>query len=171
MQFDIYGRWELPRQNGIIDSSNEAKKAFWQQIDQDTEGLSSACGCYVFALQNIPWYVGLAAKQSFAQECFQHHKINLYNQALRKYERAMPYLYFVAKQTPSGSFASPSKSGHADVGFLENMLIGIAVRRNDQLMNIRGTKLLREMSVPGIINTRQGRARSSVQELRRILNT
>lgn len=171
MNYSIYGAWEIPRKNGIINNSNEMKKIFWEDIEEDTKGLSGACGCYVFSLQNRPWYVGMASKQPFVKECFAAHKINLYNQALSEYKKAVPYLYFLTKNTPSGNFAQPSKNGHKDIEFLESMLIGQGVNRNPELLNIKGTKMLRELNVPGIINTKKGQARAlAVQELRKIFN-
>jgi hypothetical protein len=78
-------------------------------------------------------------------------------------------LYLIARKTPKDNFCSPSKSGYLDVEFLENMLIGLGIRRNPDLVNIKGTKLLRELNVPGIINTKQGQGRAdAVQEVRRI---
>lgn len=171
MNYKIYGAWEISRRNRIINNSNEAKRLFWDDVEEDTEGLSDACGCYVFSLQNRPWYVGMASKQSFAQECFTDHKINLFNQALSQYKRATPYLYFLSRMTPAGNFSLPSKNGHKDIEFLETMLIGQGVSRNPELLNIKGTKLLRELNVPGIINSKKGQTSShAVQELRGIFN-
>jgi len=83
------------------------------------------------------------------------------------YQRAVPCLYFIAKLTPNGDFSSPSKNGHIDVATLEQMLIGLGLSRNPEIVNIRGTKLLREMNVPGIINTQAGQGKAyAVQEIR-----
>jgi hypothetical protein len=50
------------------------------------------------------------------------------------------------------------------------MLVGMALAHNPLLENIRGTKFLKELSVPGIINTPQGKAKKkSVQYLKRAL--
>lgn len=171
MKYDVYGAWALPRKNGIIDSSNDAKKKFWEEVDSWNEGLSSACGCYVFVLQNKPWYVGMASKQSFSRECFAHQKINIYNTALREYSKAVPYLYLIARKTPnSNNFCLPGKNGHQDIEFLEKMLIGLGISRNPNLSNIKGTKLLKELNVPGIINTKKGQGSSkAVQEIKSVL--
>jgi len=162
MNYSICGPQEILRKNRLIDNSNEAKSEYWKKIEKCEEGLSDACGCYVFSLQNKPWYIGMASKQSYAQECFTHHKINLYNQALSQYKRAVPVLYFLAKMTPSGNFSQPSINGHYDIEFLEKMLIGMGINRNSDLMNIKGTKLLRELNIPGIINTKKGQGRADV---------
>lgn len=168
MRFAVYGGYELPRYNGIVDDSVEAKRSFWEYIEENIEGLPDACGCYVFAAQNRPWYVGLAEKQSFRRECLTHHKVNIYNKVLTSYNRAAPWLYFIAKLTPATkSFARPSQNGHSDIVALEKILIGLAIARNSEVANIRGTKFMREMNVPGIINTEKGQGRAySVQEIR-----
>jgi hypothetical protein len=167
MRFAVYGAYKLPRINGLINDSAASKRSFWEQVDEDIEGLSDACGCYIFAAQNRPWYVGLAVKQSFKQECLTYQKVNTYNKVLADYERAAPWLYFIAKLTPGGNFSSPSKNGHSDIEALEKILIGLAISRNNDVANIRGTKFLREMNVPGIINTESGQGRAyAVQEIR-----
>jgi hypothetical protein len=81
-----------------------------------------------------------------------------------------PKLHLIAKLTPSGRFASPSAGGHKDIRFLEALLIGMALNQNEHLQNIRGTKFLREMRVPGILRTGHGEGHlSSVRSLRDVL--
>lgn len=167
MKFAVYGRYELPRKNGLVNSSAKAKQNFWDSVEEDIEGLSGACGCYVFAAQNRPWYIGLAKGQSFAKECFTDHKINIYNRVLSDYNRAAPWLYFIAKLTPTKKFSKPSPNSHMEIEDLENFLIGLAIPRNPDIYNIRGTKFWRDINVPGIINTEKGQARAyAVQEIR-----
>jgi hypothetical protein len=167
MRFAVYGAYELPRSKGLIDDSATSKQSFWEYVDKDIEDLSGACGCYIFTAQNRPWYVGLAMKQSFKNECLTYQKVNIYNKVLADYERAAPWLYLIAKLTPSENFSRPSKNGHPDVAALEKILIGLAISRNADVSNIRGTKYLREMNVPGIINTEPGQGRAyAVQEIR-----
>ena len=111
----------------------------------------------------------MANKQPFYKECFGHQKINIYNTALTEYSKATPYLYLIARKTPSNAFCSPGKNGYHDIEFLENMLIGLGVNRNPELANIKGTKLLRELNVPGIINTQKGQGSAhAVQEIQKI---
>lgn len=167
MRYSIQGPYELTRKNRLINDSAASKRSFWNRIDEEIEGLSDACGCYVFAAQNRPWYIGLAEKQPFKKECFTTHKVNIYNKVLANYERAAPWLYFIAKLTPNDSFSQPSINGHADISALEKVLIGLAIAKNKEVANIRGTRFLRDMNVPGIINTEQGQGRAhSVQEMR-----
>ena len=82
MRFAFYGGFELPRRNGLINDTILAKNAYWADVNDKMEGLANACGCYIFSAQNIPWYVCLAARQSFQNECLTHHKVNIYNNVL-----------------------------------------------------------------------------------------
>jgi hypothetical protein len=78
-----------------------------------------------------------------------------------------PQLHLLAKLTPTGRFAAPASSGHRDVQFLETLLIGMALNQNEDLQNIRGTKFLREMRVPGILRSGRGEGRlTAVKSLR-----
>lgn len=169
MLFKIHGPYEIPRNGHLVSGSRRDKRDFWDMVETDMEGLSSACGCYVFVIRRRVWYIGLAKRQAFRFECFSPHKINQYNEALQTVN-GHPSLLLIAKVTSRGRFSRPSSQGHRDIEFLENFLIGLALRRNPNLLNLRGTKLLREINVPGVLNTKQGQARSvSVQNLKEAL--
>ena len=169
MRYAVYGPFEIPRNGKIVSREREDKDALWDEVEQCKEGLSHACGCYVLVIRNRAWYVGLAEKQSFRQECFTAHKIIQYDAALNEVQ-GVPNLLLLPRLTPTDNFASPSKNGHRDIRLLEKLLIGSAITRNPDLRNIKDTKLLREMNVPGILNSRQGQGRAdSVQLLRRAL--
>jgi hypothetical protein len=169
MQFEIYGEFSIARNGSLISRTKEEKNKFWARVDDAESGLSEACGCYVFVIRGRAWYVGMAEKQSFKQECFALHKLAQYNEALGKVN-GNPSLILLPKLTPSGRFANPSKRGHSDIRMLETMLIGSALGRNPQLQNVKGTKLLKEMNVPGFLNPRPGQARAStVQTFKRAI--
>lgn len=53
--------------------------------------------------------------------------------------------------------------------FLETMLIGIALETNPELANIKKTNLLKEMVVPGVINSPRGNPPTRVQDLKNAL--
>lgn len=161
MQYEIYGEFPVARNGSLVSRSREHKHAFWAAVEEADSGLSDACGCYVFVIRNRAWYVGMAEKQSFKQECFALHKITQYNEALAQVG-GNPTILLLPKLTPGGRFASPTSRGHADIRLLENLLIGSALRRNANLQNVKGTKLLREMNVPGFLNSRQGQARANL---------
>ncbi len=176
MDFKVYGPCKMPKNpKGLITTNAEEKRCFWQKVDEDFDGPSEACGCFIFAISPCgggakPWYVGQTCRQGFRSECFQPHKINLYNNAIAGYERATPLLYLLAKLTPSKqAFAKPSSNGHGDIIALEEILIGIAYARNRQLLNIKGTKFLRDAVIPGVMNSPPGNPGAAAIELKRLL--
>ena len=161
--------------NGLIARDPTQKQEFWNEVDDRGQGLSYACGCYVFVLHPSgggprPWYIGMTAKRDFRGECLQPHKINLYNDAMAGYNRAAPSLYFISKLTGSGKqFAKPSSNGHGDIKTLEDLLIGMAYARNQKLLNIRGTKFFKEAVVPGVMNSPKRKPHEAETSLRGIL--
>lgn len=166
MNYKVFGPYPIRRDGRLISKTRDHLRAFWSEIDAEAKGLSDACGCYVFSIRRRAWYVGLAEKQSFCQECFALHKLTQYNYALQ-HVSGEPQLHLLAKLTPTGRFASPGVSGHRDIQFLETLLIGMALNQNENLQNVRGTKFLREMRVPGILRTARGEGRlAPVRSLR-----
>jgi hypothetical protein len=146
---------------------------FWKKVRKEDEDLPDACGCYLFALQNganiVAWYVGKTERRTFYQECFQATKINYYNETLIDHN-GTPLLFLLPRLTNSGNrFSKPTRTGYRDIDFLETLMIGMALERNPSLTNIKKTKLLREMVVPGVINSPQARPRGPVIDLRNAL--
>ena len=169
MHYAVFGPYRLARDGALVSRSLEDRRALWHLMEADEPGLSTACGCYVFSIRRRAWYVGMAARQPFYQECFSIHKINQYNYALQRVS-GEPLLHLIAKVTATGRFASPATSGHRDIEFLEHMLIGMAIRQNEELQNVRGTRFLREMKVPGILRTKKGEGNlGPVKSLRDVL--
>lgn len=143
---------------------------FWDRVDSGVEdGLSGAIGCYIFSIRAgkgvLPWYVGLAIKQSFRRECFTSHKLVHYSNAIAG-RKGTPLLTLIPKYTPSGKLVRPTGSSHRDVEFLEAMLISNCLRRNKDLSNKKDTKFLREMVVPGLLNTPKGKEPFSTASFR-----
>lgn len=166
MIYKAFGPYTIPRDGALVSKTASDLRAFWSAIEGEVGGLAQACGCYVFSIRRRAWYVGLAEKQSFRQECFSLHKLNQYNYSLQRIS-GEPQLHLLAKLTPTGRFAAPATNGHRDIQFLETLLIGMALNQNEDLQNVRGTKFLREMRVPGILRTGRGEGRlTSVKTLR-----
>lgn len=169
MKYQISKPYGVPRDEHLTSRNPKDRKTFWELVNSDVEGLAGACGCYMLVIRNKVWYVGMAEKQSFRKECFQPHKIVQYDSALKK-GKGIPYLIFISKMTQTGNFCGPSPNGHKDIRTLEQLLIGAAIDRNPQLCNIKNTKVLREIMVPGFLNSGRGQARSSaVQEFKRAI--
>jgi hypothetical protein len=149
LKFETFGPFPLPRhkyQSGAkkgkfkrkIDQTPNIRRSFWQLIEKKHPGLPKAVGCYLFALGKVPWYVGKTEKLRFELETWQGHKIGHYESALATRKRAKPVLYLIAKRTPQGRFSEAS--AHRDIQFLENLMIGASLRRNEDLLNKRDTK-------------------------------
>lgn len=175
MKYEIYGPFSLPKDDrGYIHLDKSDQHDFWAELSEKHPGLSGACGCYVFAVRaskgGKPWYVGKAEKRSFEQECFTADKLVKYNSAMKAVRKGTPILFLYARIT-SGKrrIARPSKNGSRDIDFLEKMLIGFALDKNADLVNVRDTKLLRGMSVPGLINKSPGKLPTSAAEAKRFL--
>ncbi len=170
MLYAVYGAFEIEKKDNGLGSFDNA---FWQEIEKFQTGLSTACGCYVFSIKNrnnfMPWYVGKTEKRTFAKECFEATKINYYNEAIAG-RKGKPVLILIARLTASqNKFSKPTSGTYKDVDFLESMLIGKALEKNPELLNVSKTQLLREMMVPGIINTPKGNPSGPVRQLKNAL--
>jgi hypothetical protein len=176
MNFFPHTAIEIPRQlNGLVAADKESLRDFWNRADVEVEdGLSGAIGCYIFSIRagkgSLPWYVGLAEKQSFRKECFSSHKLVHYNNAIAA-RKGTPLLTLIAKYTPKDKLINPTGNEHKDIQFLETMLISNSLSRNPDLYNARDTKMLREMVVPGLLNSPQGKATVSVSDFRGLIGT
>ncbi|KVX04425.1 hypothetical protein ASL22_07145 [Alcaligenes faecalis] len=174
MNFNPYPAIEIPKQkNGLIAADRLSLQNFWKTVDSVfDEAVSSGVGCYIFSIRAgkgaLPWYVGLAEKQSFKKECFTAHKINHYNNAISA-RKGTALLTVVPRYTPKNKISTPNPSGYKDIQQLEKMLIGNCLTRNKDLLNLRDTKLLREMIVPGLINTPPGKPPKEIQAFKALL--
>src|SRR6478736_5021561 len=106
MNFKVFGPYTIARDGPLVAYTAEHRRSLWHAMEQDAPGLSNACGCYVFSIHRRAWYVGMASRQPFCDECFTPHKVNHYNYALRK-RSGVPTLHFIAKLTPTERFAAP----------------------------------------------------------------
>lgn len=172
MNFHPHRTFKIPkRSNGLIDTSS--LKEFWEDVDEKSNyPVSDAIGCYIFSIRagkgSRPWYIGMAEKQTFRRECFTPHKLNHYNNAIAA-RKGTPILTLVAKYTLGGKLVRPTGKLHEDIQQLETMLIAVALRRNDKLLNVKDTKLLKNMVVPGLLNSPKGKPYGSVTEFKKLL--
>jgi len=174
MRFYPYQSIEIPRQeqNGLVANDKRSLKLFWEAVERMEEGLSQAIGVYIFSIRagkgNLPWYVGKAEKQTFMKECFQHHKLTHYNNCIAS-RKGTPLLTLIPKFTQKDYFVQPNGYEHADISTLEKMLIGTCIKKNPELANAKDTKLYRELTLPGYINSPQGGVPTSVKKFKRLL--
>ncbi|NKM69386.1 hypothetical protein [Rhizobium laguerreae] len=175
MRYYLYGGFELPRDHGrVILGDPDQRRDFWEEVEAHQYGLSDACGCYVFGIRvgggTKPWYVGKAERQSFKRECITTDKLTKYESAMAAMGKGTPLLYFYARATKEKhQFSFPSTAKHRDVNYLEKLLISHALQRNKNLINKMDTKLLREMVVPGMINTPKGSLSIAAKEMRTLM--
>lgn len=174
MDFSAAGVFQISRQkNGHIDASSKSKNRFWQAVDNDLPGLRGAAGCYVFALFNnrsaMPWYVGKAELQSFEKEIFALHKVHHYNEVLASHA-GTPYVFLIPRITTKGKLCKPSRAKNDSIRLLETLLIGMALRRNPHLRNVRDTSRLRKLRIAGVLNSKTvGRLGSAPGHLKKAL--
>lgn len=121
---------------------------------------SQYAGVYVFSLRSgggnpVPWYVGLARKQSLGNESLARDK-------LRKYAAAM----FGRTGLPSITFLCPiGNSSIKAIDDLETLLIWVARSKNAHLLNEKKVSgkpstiisLTNSICVKGVINRGQGK--------------
>lgn len=173
MRFKIFGGFEVIRnQRGIV--NKKSLSDFWSGVEAQHEGLSLARGCYIFSIRSgpsiTPWYVGKADGSTFVAECYTPHKLLHYNDALLRFKKCTPLLYLVAMVTPKGKYVKPSTKKSQSIAFLEILLISRALKKNPDLLNVKGTKLLKELVVEGYINRGVGVPSQQAQELSRVLD-
>ena len=171
MKFDPLGPFEIPVNIRRRVEKSDLKE-FWDEIEEMYPKLSEAVGCYIFSLKNksfMPWYVGLAEKQTFKSECFAVHKMGIYNEAISHRKKGKAFLTLLPKFSSSGRYSKTSKNGHRDIQFLEKILIGTAAQRNPELLNVRNTKFYRELVVPGLFNSPMGQPKKNVKAFKSLI--
>ena len=159
MDFRVFGAYELwnpPRPRTIW------RDKFWKNVNTITKDeiattsnrpLSEACGCYVFAIRFgknfTPMYVGKAELSSFSKR-FQGADHGLLLKYLYENYPGTLVIFLLPALTPGGIFRRPQRTQAIRV--LETTLIGMALRENKDLLNVKGAALLLDMFVPGVIN-------------------
>lgn len=132
-EYTVYGPYRIPVDKRPAGRRVGDLEAFWI----DAISLKKKRGCYVFGMSAsgglIPYYVGKTVK-IFEKECFTSHKIEKYNEALCEYKRGRPVMFFVT---------APNKKGIVngrEIKIIEDFLIQVGLARNEELLNIKGTK-------------------------------
>lgn len=135
---------------------------FWQDVEEQWEGLGQAIGCYVFGIQFgtkiTPWYVGKTiCANGFKGEVFQPHKTGIYDECLKNH-RGKPVMFLIALMTQADEFSTARNSGDRVIGWLERTLMGMAFSQNSELSNVRDMKFLKNVEVVGLMGQpRRGR--------------
>ena len=164
-KFRVFGGFELKR--------DEEKATFWDRAEEKTElNLRNACGCYVFAIKHgnslRPWYVGKAERSNFNTECFSPRNKKIHNCLHRK--NGTLRIFLLPALTKGGKLRRiPKRRGDEYIERLEEMLMSMALRVNEKLINVQGVAWRRNIEIPGFINTRQGPPPREAQDLKRML--
>lgn len=173
MHFKAFGPFRLPTGvKGVIDSAASGKAGFWDKVEEEVPGLADACGVYVFALRTgggtRPWYVGKAERQAFRKECLQSGKLVNYT-SVSVAKKGTPLLYLIAHMTPKGAFRRPTTRKRPAIRSLEELLIGVALSRNPNLLNIQKTKMYKELSIEGVMNSNKKGSSKAARGLKKVL--
>ena len=174
MFYETYGEFEVPypkaKKGKALDFSKEALNEFWGDIDEKHPGLSAALGCYIFAIRAAkgirPWYVG-QTKKSFKDECFQPDKKVHYNNVLNDIAKGTPVMILVARRTPKGKLAKALPLKEAD--FVEQLLISQAISKNSNLVNTKNTSFIKNINLPGVLNSPKGKPAPGAKLLKSLL--
>ncbi len=163
-RFAVLGPFPIPlkryRRRRVVDFELATEQVFEAAEEQARQKLGvsdvhNAIGCYVFALKPSggkvvwPYYVGQACRQTIAKRLFQKSdKPKKYNDILREYSRATSYVYLLPLLTPSGKFARIGTNQNR-IDNAEYALIGMALRVNYSLWNIKHRVALESFSIDG----------------------
>ncbi len=162
--FVVYGPLEVPCYQGSAGRTitPENISEFWEHNNE----FAKDKGCYVFGIKAgkgyTPAYVGKATK-SFKQEVFAAHKLAKYQQFLVDYQKGTPVLFIVA--VPSGKRGATNAT---HIGELEDFLIQVGLAANDELLNIKGTKM-EEWGIAGVLRGGKGKPAKGATEFRKMM--
>ena len=174
MDFDVAGPFELSRHTSKKIITRQSVSDLKADLETWEEGLSEACGCYVFALRAgkgyTPYYVGQACKSSVFHEALNASNRGKYNEALGD-SAGTPVLFVLPRRTPKGKFRKPKATGGGlgDLDFLEDWLIAAAIEKNPRLINNKKTRFLRKIHVRGFFNAKRGGSTKASQHLEKAL--
>src|SRR5687767_3022320 len=97
VNFDVLGPFKLERHGKRRLITEDSRKALKSEMEDAEEGLSIACGCYVFAKVAgkgiTPWYVGQACVSALGSEALNATNRERYNQVLDA--KGSPVMYFL----------------------------------------------------------------------------
>ena len=159
MNYDIFGPYALPKKTAakgkVLDLSAKSLRPFWEAIEEN-EGidLRNGRGCYLFAHKAgggfKPWYVG-QSKGPFAKEVFTPKNKGHYSEVYSDLGAATPVIFLIARLTTGGGLSERSLSSK-EVDFIEQKLIGLALAKNPDLINVANTRHHKGLVIPGIHN-------------------
>ncbi|MGH8373127.1 MAG: hypothetical protein ACRETO_10390 [Gammaproteobacteria bacterium] len=172
MRFDVAGPFKIVRYGKKKNITKDSLIQLKLDLENWEEGLSEACGCYIFAKRAgggiIPWYVGQACRRAILNEALNSDNITKYNKVLD--DNGTPVLFFIPIRTPNGKFRKRPKLGNLPaLDFLERWLIANSIDRNENLINNKETRFLRKLHVVGVFNAKRGESTDASKQLDKTL--
>lgn len=174
LTYQTFGPFELERDGNKI--RREAFSDLWVDVERSEIGLSYAVGVYIFAVQTKgkstlrPWYVGRTDKQGFRGRFNQQR--GKFGDVLDFAKSGTPQIFLLARVTPTGDFVKPTTKNKLSYNDeLESLLIGSCLARNSHLINASKVKHLRDLSVPGYRNNKQGKPKQAARDLASMLGS
>jgi len=174
-RYDSFGPFKLERVDGKV--TRAALKKFWAERKADSEGgLCGAVGVYVIAVQSRvggefkPWYVGRTDRLGF-EDRFYGHEL-LFRKILDEAKRGQLFIFLLGMRSPSGRvFRKVSRRDISHNDWLESTVIGSALSKNSNLLNVSKTKKLKTLILPGLLNTPRGRLTEEASALKKMLHS
>lgn len=159
---------------------SQACEAVFAQVDNDPRArrfgdLREAIGLYVFGLspagakRTWPYYVGQARLQTLSTRLFQlSDKPRVYNEIVAQYQRAAPFVYLFPLITPGERLARLG-SNKAVIDNAEHMLIGMAMRVNWDLWNVKHRVGMDAFSIDGTPHSDRRRETDAAKRFRTMM--
>ena len=175
MEYQVFGPYDLPKKSAakgrVLDLSPGALNCFWDEVDKAAAtDLQNGRGCYLFAHKAgggfKPWYVG-QSKGPFKREVFTPKNKGHYSEVYSNLGAATPVIFLIARLTAGESLSKRTLS-LKETNFIEQKLIGLALVKNEDLVNVANTRFHKELVIPGIHN-HAGALNQSVIDLRTAL--
>jgi hypothetical protein len=174
VDFEIAGPFDISRYGNKQMITKQSLKELKCDLEEWDEGLSAACGCYVFAIRAgrgyTPYYVGQASKRAIADEALNPSNREKYNIVLG-HGRGGPVLFALPMLTPQGRYRKRRQVDGKlpEMNFLERWLITTAIQKNPEIVNNKETKFLRRIHVSGLLNSKRGESTTASRLLTKAL--
>jgi hypothetical protein len=163
IEFEPCGPFEVlfeKNSKGVKHIKDKKQSELWEESE-----CGERVGVYIFGIRTgggiTPWYVGRTVK-GFSQECFQHHKLNKYNEALHSVDIGTPVIFFICE---------PIKKGRNNMSFIdavETLVINYAQKKNPEITNVH-KRSKEEWVIKGITQPQRGKSSKIIKDLKNVL--
>ena len=156
--YETYGPFSLDGDDS--DFLGRPSSDFWEQVEDQYPGLSTAIGVYVIAARDkkgrsVPWYVGMT-ERGFEGRLAQHR--STFAAIAKKCGECRQEVFFVARRKlVRDGFVTAGKTPRLGITSLETRLIETCLKRNPSLHNDKKIKSMTDTCVPGYTNDKPGK--------------